>query len=577
MAYEVLARKWRPQQFADVVGQGHVTQTLQNAIKANRIAHAYLFVGPRGIGKTSLARLFAKALNCHEGPTATPCDKCASCLEIMSGSSMDVMEIDGASNNGVDQVRELRENVKYAPTRGPYKIYIIDEVHMLSTAAFNALLKTLEEPPAHVKFFLATTEAHKILATIVSRCQRFDLRRIPAALIVERVQLIARAEGVELDGDAALAIARGAEGGLRDAESALDQLIAFRGSKITEADVLAVFGLVSRRTLETLAEAVLRGDVSTLVGTVADLDEAGKDMQRLNLELLDYFRGLLVLLCAPEAAAKLDVVTSQLETFQKQSGLTSPERLLRIAEILSQTEDRMRYSLSKRTLVETALIRCARTTAVSIDELLRRLEAVQKSAGLPVANTGSGAASTATPAAAPAPAPTAKRKVSEPSGSAYGAAPTPPPAPVSAVAESEIDRLTAQWRDLCERVGKVASLARNLLLDSRPLAVTADKVIIGFDPEFAKNMERLQAPSFLRPVQNVLGQELKRQVSVELRLIQSEGMQVDVPADHTVEKKSEPHRAAGAKPIKSKQDWVQEPVVRRALEIFNGSIVDVRE
>jgi DNA polymerase-3 subunit gamma/tau len=579
MAYEVLARKWRPQQFADVVGQGHVTQTLQNAIKAKRIAHAYLFVGPRGIGKTSLARLFAKALNCHEGPTATPCDKCASCLEIMSGSSMDVMEIDGASNNGVDQVRELRENVKYAPTRGPYKIYIIDEVHMLSTPAFNALLKTLEEPPAHVKFFLATTEAHKILATIVSRCQRFDLRRIPAALIVERVQLIARAEGVELDGDAALAIARGAEGGLRDAESALDQLIAFRGNKIAESDVLAVFGLVSRRTLETLAEAVLRGDVSTLVGTVAELDEAGKDMQRLNLELLDYFRGLLVLLCAPEAAAKLDVVTSQLETFQKQSGLTTPDRLLRIAEILSQTEDRMRYSLSKRTLVETALIRCARTTAVSIDELLRRLDAVQKSAGLPAAGSGAGPVSTGAVAApSVTPSPAAKRTVSEPpSGSAYAAAPTPPPAPVSAVAGSDIELITAQWRDLIERVGKQASLARNLLLDSRPLAVTADKVVIGFDPEFSKNMERLQSPSFLRPIQIILGQALKRQVSVELRLIQSEGARVDVPADHTAEKKAEPHRAAGAKTARSKQDWVQEPVVRRALEIFNGSIVDVRE
>jgi DNA polymerase-3 subunit gamma/tau len=574
MAYEVLARKWRPQQFADVVGQGHVTTTLQNAIKAKRIAHAYLFVGPRGIGKTSLARLFAKALNCHEGPTPTPCDKCDSCREIMSGSSMDVMEIDGASNNGVDQVRELRENVKYAPTRGPYKIYIIDEVHMLSTGAFNALLKTLEEPPAHVKFFFATTEAYKVPATIVSRCQRFDLRRIPAPLIVERVQLIAQAEGVELDADAALAIARGAEGGLRDAESALDQLIAFRGNKIAEADVLAVFGLVSRRTLETLAGALLKGDVSTLVETVAELDEAGKDMQRLNLELLDYFRGLLVLLCAPEAAAKLDVVTVQLETFRKQAALTTPDRLLRIAEILSQTEDRMRYSLSKRTLVETALIRCARTTAVSIDELLRRLEGLQKSAGLPPVASAAGSES-AGPAAGAAPA--AKRTVNEVRGTGYAAAPTPPPAPVVPVAVSDLEMLTAHWHDLIERVGKQASLAKNLLIDARPLAVTADKVVIGFDPEFSKNMERLQASSFLRPVQAVLSQALKRQVGVEMRLIPSDGAQVDVPADHTVDRVAESRPGFGAKTARTKQDWVQEPVVRRALEIFNGSIVDIRE
>jgi DNA polymerase III subunit gamma/tau len=253
MAYEVLARKWRPQQFADVVGQNHVTQTLQNAITAKRIAHAYLFVGPRGTGKTSLARLFAKALNCKTGPTITPCDVCDSCREITAGISLDVQEIDGASNNSVEQVRELRDNVKFAPTHGKYKIYIIDEVHMLSTAAFNALLKTLEEPPAHVKFFFATTEAHKVLPTIVSRCQRFDLRRIPVALIIERLNLIANEEKVSLDSDAALAIARGAEGGLRDAESALDQLIAFRGETIAETDVLAVFGLVSRQTLELLS------------------------------------------------------------------------------------------------------------------------------------------------------------------------------------------------------------------------------------------------------------------------------------------------------------------------------------
>jgi predicted transcriptional regulator len=267
-------------------------------------------------------------------------------------------------------------------------------------------------------------------------------------------------------------------------------------------------------------------------------------------------------------------VTTQLETFQKQAALTSPDRLLRIAEILSQTEDRMRYSLSKRTLVETALIRCARTTAVSIDELLRRLDAVQKSAGLSAAATVTGPSS-AGPAAGPAPA--AKRTVNEPAGSGYVAAPTPPPAPASAVAVSDIEMLTAQWRDLIERVGKQALLVKNLLLDSRPLAVTDDKVIIGFDPEFAKNMNRLQSPSFLRPVQNVLTQALKRQVGVELRLIQPEGERVDVPADHTVEKVVEPRRAAGEKTARSKQDWVQEPVVRRALEIFNGSIVDVRE
>src|SRR5208283_782247 len=245
MSYQVIARKYRPQRFAEVVGQEHVTQTLANAIEQNRIAHAYLFCGPRGTGKTTIARIFAKCLNCTGGPKIDFDEKDSQCIEITEGRSLDVLEIDGASNNGVEQVRELRETCKYAPANSPFKIYIIDEVHMLTTQAFNALLKTLEEPPAHVKFFFATTEPQKVLPTILSRCQRFDLRRIPASLIVKHLKAIAKKEKVSVDDEALAAIARGAEGGLRDAESALDQLIAFCGNKIAESDVLSVFGLVA--------------------------------------------------------------------------------------------------------------------------------------------------------------------------------------------------------------------------------------------------------------------------------------------------------------------------------------------
>ncbi|MBT3193353.1 MAG: DNA polymerase III subunit gamma/tau, partial [Verrucomicrobia bacterium] len=324
MAYEVLARKWRPQQFDDVVGQDHVTQTLKNAISSNRIHHAYLFVGPRGIGKTSVARIFAKALNCLDGgPTATPCDKCGSCLEIMKGTSLDVLEIDGASNNGVDQVRELRETVKFAPTRSKFKLYIIDEVHMLSTAAFNALLKTLEEPPPHVKFMFATTEPEKVLATIVSRCQRFDLRRISVPKIVERLELIAEADGISADSDALLAIARGAEGGLRDAESAFDQLISFKGKEIAEDDVLSVFGLVSRSTLEQLAEHVLTGDIKGLIGIVGELDASGKDLRRLVIEIMAHFRNLLICLNVDDPSENLDLTSEQIATLSAQAKLTN--------------------------------------------------------------------------------------------------------------------------------------------------------------------------------------------------------------------------------------------------------------
>ena len=584
MAYEVLARKWRPQQFADVVGQNHVTQTLQNAIKSDRIAHAYLFVGPRGTGKTSLARLFAKALNCETGPTPTPCDRCDSCREIAAGTSMDVLEIDGASNNGVDQVRELRDNVKFAPSRGKYKIYVIDEVHMLSAGAFNALLKTLEEPPAHVKFFFATTEAHKVLPTIVSRCQRFDLRRIPTALIVERLNLVAKEEKVSLDPDAALAIARGAEGGLRDAESALDQLISFRGNTIQEADVLSVFGLVARETLDRLSTAILKGDVAEIVRIVADLDTSGKDMQRLVLELLDHFRTLLVFLCAPETATTMDVVSAQVEALKKQADLAGPDRLMRIAEVLSQAEERMRYSLSRRTLLETSLIRCAKATAVSIDELLKRLELVRQAVGggLPpparaeaVREAAPAAAygrRPAPPVAPAAPAPAAPKPATP---AARPVAPAPAARPAATPA-SELELLSSQWREkIVEPVGRLAALARGPLLDAKPLAVEGTHVTIGFDPEFAKSLERIKAPHHLKAVQTVIGQLLKRTVTVDLRLISGDNPG-DVPADHT-EEHPERAKSPGSRTARTRQDWQEEPVVRKTLEFFNGSIVDVRE
>src|SRR5438445_31512 len=338
MSYQVLARKYRPQRFSDVVGQEPVTQTLANAIRQKRTAHAYLFCGPRGTGKTTIARIFAKCLNCTDGPKVDFEDNDQRCIEITEGRALDVLEIDGASNNGVEQVRELRETCKYAPASGKFKIYIIDEVHMLSTAAFNALLKTLEEPPAHVKFMFATTDPEKVLPTILSRCQRFDLRRIPAALIGKHLATIAKLENVQIDAAALYAIARGAEGAMRDAESTLDQLISFCGDKIEEPDVLSMFGLTAQSQLIELSRAVLAGEVESALRQLNDLANHGKDLGRLLSDFLNHFRNLLIFQVSRGGLDMLEVSEAEAAALAEQAKLIKTEGLTRILEVLAEAE-----------------------------------------------------------------------------------------------------------------------------------------------------------------------------------------------------------------------------------------------
>lgn len=380
MAYEVLARKWRPKTFDDVVGQDHVTRTLAHAIQQDRIAHAYLFIGPRGIGKTTLSRIFAMALNCENGPTMQPCGQCANCKGIATGMDMDVIELDAASNNKVEDIHGVLDQIQFAPTHSRFKIFILDEVHMLSKAAFNALLKTLEEPPAYVKFIFATTEGDKVLPTIISRCQRFDLRRISTGDIVRRLRFICNAEEITVTDDALLAIARGSNGGLRDALSALDQLIAFKGDNLTEEDVLSVFGLISRTALEDLASNILNGNIPPILKAIHSFESTGKDMRRFTAELLWHFRNLLVFQQAGAELAKQDVTSDQLAVLEAQAKFSTPQRIVEITGMLSEMEARLGSSLSVRTVVEMTLIRCARAAkTVSLDEVLKRLTLLKDS------------------------------------------------------------------------------------------------------------------------------------------------------------------------------------------------------
>ncbi|MBN2069298.1 MAG: DNA polymerase III subunit gamma/tau [Opitutales bacterium] len=371
-SYQVIARRWRPKQFDDVVGQEHIVQTLKNAILRNRIAHAYLFVGPRGTGKTSTARLFAKALNAEGGPNVAPDNESSIAKSIMGGNCMDVIEIDGASNNSVDQVRDLRDDCQYAPAQCTFKIYIIDEVHMLSTAAFNALLKTLEEPPAHVKFIFATTEAHKLLPTIVSRCQRFEFRPIPDNLIIDRLSTIAQAEGIQVDQEALVAIAHLANGGMRDAQSILDQMISFCGESIAENDVLDVYGLVSQECVKNLAKTMASADYKALIEQIDAIVAEGRDLYRVLMDLQHFIREAL-----------LDAIRKNGQTALLGHSLTT-ESLMRMQEVLHEGEASVQKGLSEKVNFEVTLLKALEASRVrAIDTVIQKLTAVARQLGEP--------------------------------------------------------------------------------------------------------------------------------------------------------------------------------------------------
>jgi DNA polymerase-3 subunit gamma/tau len=583
MSYQVIARKYRPQRFSEVVGQEHVTQTLTHAIEQGRIAHAYLFCGPRGTGKTTIARIFAKCLNATGGPKVDFADDDPRALEIAEGRSLDVLEIDGASNRGIEEIRELRDTVKYAPASSKFKIYIIDEVHMLTKEAFNALLKTLEEPPAHVKFMFATTEPEKVLPTILSRCQRFDLRRIPAGLIVKQLALIARQEKIQITEPALYAIARGAEGCMRDAESTLDQLISFCGDKIEEPDVLSMFGLAARTQLVALAQAILNGEVETALRELDDLARNGKDLGRLVGELLNHFRNLLIFQVSKGDRSLIDASDEEAAAFKAQAAAAPPDSLARILEVLTDCESRLRDAISKKILVEVSLLKAVQArNAVSLDAVLKELQQLR-------ATGGDAPTAIAAPAPPPATRTAARPPANDPAVPMLQETPAPPEAPAAGAPAPAVNgSLDELWAALLEAVGRASPFTRSYLLEAHPVSFEKGVLIIGFDPEFANHLE-LVDNSKNRDLIHTKLRELGHP-QAQVKFIRAEAPErprppaaqapASAPASPTAPAAAAaptPARREKAKPLTlDKDEFKNDPLIKEALEIFRGQIIEVR-
>ncbi len=599
MSYQVIARKYRPQRFADVVGQEHVTQTLANAITQKRIAHAYLFCGPRGTGKTTLARIFAKALNCTGGPRPDFDDADPRVREITEGRSLDVLEIDGASNNGVEQVRELRETARFAPASSKFKIYIIDEVHMLSTAAFNALLKTLEEPPAHVKFLFATTDPEKVLVTILSRCQRFDLRRIPSALIVKHLAWIAEREGVTVDDAALQAIARGADGGMRDAESTLDQLISFCGNTIVESDVLSMFGLAARAQLLDLTTAILSGDAARALQWLDSLARSGKDLGRLLGDLLNHFRNLLLFQISKGDPGILEVGEAELQVLAAQSPQIETEPLTRILEVLSTADGRQREAASKRIFLEVTVLKAIQAReATSLDQVLRQLRALRDAAGsipafppapTPPATSKSSPAGTAptmpppAPPAAPPPIPTPAPAATSTAVLAVATAPIVPPVPVPVIAA--IPTIPPGDKDALFQalIARLPATQRIMLAEGRALSLTDKRLTIAVPAEhFGLLDPRRDEPALTAKLSELgVGDLAVALVPMDppATTAAATPTAATAPANRPVVAPPKPVEIKPAKVVPlllNREEFLKDPLIQQALEIFKGQLVEVR-
>ncbi|MCP3952457.1 MAG: DNA polymerase III subunit gamma/tau [Desulfobacterales bacterium] len=561
MSYLVLARKYRPQTFEEVVRQAHVTTTLTNAILAGRVAHAILFTGPRGTGKTTIARILAKAMNCIQGPLATPCNACRSCEEITGGSSADVFEIDGASNNSVDQVRELRENIKYMPAYSKFKIYIIDEVHMLSVAAFNALLKTLEEPPEHVLFLFATTEPHKIPITIHSRCQRHDLRRIDAQSLIAHMKMLCHREEREVSLESMGVIAREAGGSMRDALSLLDQVISSTSGPVKHEQLLDMLGAVDRSLLFELADGILKRDLAGLLDILEAAYNRGTDIRRLYAELVEHFRNLIVARMGKQTEKLIDASDYEREHLAQQARGAAPTHFSQMFRILAEEMPALKFATSPKLAFETVLFRIFEARpALPVEELIEKLDLLRKDfeqGGAPAVPV---AADRAVPPEQPetllAPPPAA---IKEPAADYTPIQSPPAGTPAGTIAANGGD-LSAIWKQLLECIAREHPALGGTLASAKLLDVTVDRVTLEVSGN-QFNINRLRKRENSARLERICSDFFHRPVTVE------------VQADVAGQKEN-----ASKKKLdnKRKQDVLSHPLIEDAIEIFQGEVVEVR-
>ena len=559
MDYLIFARKFRPQTFEEIVGQETITTTLRNAIRQERVPQSFLFSGPRGVGKTSTARILAKALNCKEGPTEKPCGKCVSCKEVEQGNSMDVLEVDGASNRGIEEIRTLRENVKFKPSSGRYKIYIIDEVHSLTGDAFNALLKTLEEPPAHVKFIFATTESHKVPLTILSRCQRLQFKRISVPEAVEKLEKIAQQEKLKCEKNVLFMIAKATEGALRDAESLLDQLASFSEGKIKEEDVLTLLGLAPEDMYLSVLTAIREKKGDEIFILVKKLYEDGADLAQFAKGLFEVFRHLLILKTAPKAGALIEASPEMVASLQKKAADFSQSELLLGLSILQNLQIQLRRPVaSSKLLAEVALLKLVYLDGThSVEELLKGAEASPKPAvAIPMAEK-----KTLKPEA---PVREEEKPVFVKEAGRMPPAenrsqenqPAPLPSKVASSGELTLNDVESVWPQVIEAV-KMKRMSLSLYLaESQPAEVDGSVIVLGLPSEFRFHKETLEKELNKQVVEEAFAQVLGRKVRVQCVVTEREGTTGEAPGSKA--------------PVR---DEAMPDIVAKALEIFDGSKV----